>query len=142
MCNVAKTASAFAPDAQLSSIYKTDHSSSPNRSLKTKRCGACGNEGHTRANATEHNCPAYNDEKELDRREKIREKREHIIAEERVKIRAIENESVNADRMQDELKRQIEELERNKERAEEFRKEELKKRKQKVKRLEKKRQNN
>ncbi|KAL7542094.1 hypothetical protein ACHAXR_013214 [Thalassiosira sp. AJA248-18] len=117
--------------------YSSSNSSKAAPNKRTVRCGACGTEGHNRANATEHNCPAYFDEKEVSRRDKIREKRQMTIADERDKIRAIEKESENADRMQAELARQIEELERNKERAEDFRKEELKRRKQKLKRLQK-----
>jgi len=122
------------------SIVSTPSKTTPNK--RVVRCGACGREGHNRSNATEHNCPAYFDEKEVGRRKKIRHKRENTIADERKKIESIEQESVNAERMQEELARQIEELERNKERAEEFRKEELKRRKAKVKRLEKSRNRN
>lgn len=141
------SASAMSPVASLSSnSYHADHSSSlptkpsraaPSSSKRAVRCGACGNGGHNRSNATEHNCPAYFDEKEIEKREKSQRKREQAIVDEREKIRAIERESDNAERMQEQLARQIEELERNKERAEDFRKEELKKRKQRVKRLQK-----
>ena len=84
------------------------------------------------------NCPAYYDDEEVDRREKARLKRENQIILEQQKIKAIERESDQADKMQHELQRQIEELQRNKDRAHEFRTEELRKRTQKVKRLQKK----
>jgi len=141
MCDAPRASMSNAvPFANLSSVFKHDDVSSspaPSSKASNKKCGACGNEGHTRASATEFNCPAYFDEKEVERREKARKKREQAIEEEKQKIRAIENESANAERMQAELARQIEELKRNRERAEDFRKEELKRRKQKVKRLEK-----
>ena len=105
---------------------------------KRVRCGACGNEGHNRATANPMNCPAYYDDKEVDRREKQKLKRENQIILEQQKIKAIERESDQADKMQHELQRQIEELQRNKERAQEFRTGELRKRTQKLKRLQKK----
>lgn len=106
-------------------------------SKRVARCGACGNENHTRANATEFNCPAYYDDKEVDRREKIRLKREETIANEQANIRAIEKEAATNEKMQAEIARLNEELKRNNERTEAFRKEELKRKKQKVKRLQK-----
>ena len=106
-------------------------------SKRVARCGACGNENHTRANATEFNCPAYYDDKEVDRREKIRLKREEAIANEQANIRAIEKEAATNEKMQAEIARLNEELKRNNERTEAFRKEELKRKKQKVKRLQK-----
>ena len=105
---------------------------------KRVRCGACGNEGHNRATANPMNCPAYYDDKEVDRREKQKLERQKKIAIEQQKIKAIERESDQADKMQHELQRQIEELQRNKDRAQEFRTEELRKRTQKLKRLQKK----
>jgi len=100
VCCASKTpALAMSPHvASLSSTYRADDSNSPNSSIRSskatpsKRCGACGREGHNRSNATEHNCQAYFDEKEIDRREKIRRKREETITQEREKIRAIEQE--------------------------------------------------
>ena len=83
-------------------------------------------------------CSAYFSDKEIDRRERIRLKRQKEIEDEKDALVAIQKESSNAERMQAELQKQIQELERNKERAESFRKEELKKRMQKIKRLEKK----
>ncbi len=75
-------------------------------------------------------------EKEIERRDKQKQKRKDKIVEEREKIRAIETESTNAERMQAEMARQIEELQRQKERAENYRSEEIKRGKQKLKRLE------
>ncbi|KAL7552443.1 hypothetical protein ACHAWF_015680, partial [Thalassiosira exigua] len=140
------TASTKSPAICLSSVYDIDQPASMNSGCissskaeltrRTVRCGACGNEGHNRSNANEDNCPAYFDEKEVERRARLKQKRDEKIAQENEKIKAIEEEAENADRMQAELARQIEELQRNKERAEEFRKEELKRRKANVKRWE------
>mmetsp|Transcript_30118 Transcript_30118/g.62990 ORF Transcript_30118/g.62990 Transcript_30118/m.62990 type:complete len:1434 (-) Transcript_30118:244-4545(-) len=144
ICGSSKAAPANSPVACLSSNNIAEHSTLPHSNFKsskaapnkrTARCGACGLEGHNRSNATKHTCPAYNDQKEIDRREKIRRKLEVTISVERENIEAIQQESENADRMQAELARQIEELKKNKERAESFRKEELKRRTQKLKRL-------
>ena len=153
-CDTPKTTSSdFSPI--LSSTHRPDHARSshaatswaePSTSMDTlpkaaskrvARCGACGHEDHTRANATEFNCPAFFDEKEVDRREKIRLKREETLAAEQEKIRAIEKEAVKAEKMKAEFARLNEELMRSNERTEAFRKEELKRRKQKVQRLQK-----
>ena len=153
-CNTPKiTSSDVSPI--LSSTHRPDHAKSsyaatswaePSTSMDTSpmaagkraaRCGACGQEDHTRANATEFNCPAYFDEKEVDRRENNRLKREKTLAAEQEKIRAIEKEAVKAEKMKAEFARLNEELMRSNERTEAFRKEELKRRKQKVQRLQK-----
>lgn len=147
-CDTPKTPSsdmvAKAVSASLPSTYRPDNSISSSIDLPPKvaskrvaRCGACGKEDHTRANATEFNCPAYNDEKEVERREMIRLKREQSLASEQAQIRAIEREVATSEKMQAELARINEELKRNNERAEAFRKEELKRRKKKVERLQK-----
>lgn len=50
---------------------------------KQPTCGACGLTGHNRGNATEHNCPSYNDETEINLREqKKRKAREKAVAKE------------------------------------------------------------
>ncbi len=136
----------MAASACLPSTYRPDHSNSSHiptsqeaplitmdtsakASKRVTRCGACGQEDHTRANATEFNCPAFFDNKEVDRREKIRLKREQCLASEQAQIRAIEKEAATAEKVHAELARINEELKRNNERAEAFRKEELKRRK-------------
>jgi len=126
--------SGYAAADSVSSSYQA----SKPAAKKRVRCGACHNEGHNRATANPMNCPAYYDDKEVDRREKQKLKRENQIILEQQKIKAIERESDQADKMQHELQRQIEELQRNKDRAQEFRTEELRKRTQKLKRLQKK----
>jgi ERCC4-type nuclease len=142
-CDTPKTTSldivAKAVSTSLPSPYRPNHSMSSSKvaSKRVARCGACGKEDHTRANATEFNCPAYNDEKEVDRREKIRLKREESLASEQAQIRAIEREAATSEKMQAELARINEELKRNNERAESFRREEIKRRKRKVQRLQK-----
>jgi len=153
-CDTPKTTSSDVSPIR-SSTHRTDHARSshaatswaePSTSMGTSpmaaskraaRCGACGHEDHTRANATEFNCPAYFDEKEVDRREKNRLKREKTLAAEQEKIRAIEKEAVKAEKMKAEFARLNEELMRSNERTEAFRKEELKRRKQKIQRLQK-----
>ena len=127
-----------AADSTASNSYQNSSTTATPTPSKPKRCGACGSEGHNRSTANEHNCSAYFSDKEIDRRERIRLKRQKEIEDEKDALVAIRKESSNAERMQAELQKQIQELERNKERAESFRKEELKKRMQKIKRLEKK----
>jgi ERCC4-type nuclease len=156
-CSACDTPKSTSSDVSpiLSSTHRPDHARSSNiatswaepltsmdntpkaASKRVARCGACGHEDHTRANATEYNCPAYFDEKEIDRREKNRLKRVQILAAEQEQIRVIEKEGVNAEKMKAEIARLHEELMRNTERTEAFRKEELKRRKQKVQRLQK-----
>ena len=141
--HLARPASPFYADNASSSYSpiggSTMSQSKPSQSKvkRTVRCGACGNEGHNRSNATEHNCPAYFDDKEIDRREKLRLKRDKEIAQEKEAIEAMQRQNETSDRMQAELRKQIEALERDKKIAEEFRNEELKRRKKKVERLQK-----
>lgn len=142
-CDTPKKTSSGIVATSLPPAYRPDNSMSSNDtspkapSKRVARCGACGHEDHTRANATEFNCPVYFSEKEVQRRDRIRLKSEENLAAEQEKIEAAEKESLSAERMQAALKLQMEELKRNNERAEEFRKEEIKRRKQKVRRLQK-----
>jgi hypothetical protein len=135
----ARLPSSYHPDQTRSSssnVWIDDSKSSPGLK-RVVRCGACGSEGHNRANATEFNCSAYNDEREVERRDKIRRKRDETLAAEQSKIRAIEKQSATAEQLQEGLLKQIEELKRNNELAEGLRKDELKRSKQKVQRLQK-----
>ena len=134
----ARLPSSYHPDQSKSSsnVWADDSKALPGLK-RVARCGACGNEGHNRANATEFNCSAYYDEREVERRDKIRRKRDETLAAEQSKIRAIEKQSVTAEQLQEGLLKQIEELKRNNELAEDLRKDELKRSKQKVQRLQK-----
>ncbi len=86
------------------------YSSPKAASKRVARCGACGHEDHTRANATESNCPAYFDEKEVDRRKKVRLKWEETLASEQAQIRAMDQEGAKREKTQAELMRLHEEL--------------------------------
>lgn len=134
----ARLPSYYHPDQSKSSsnIWADDSKALPGLK-RVARCGACGNEGHNRANATEFNCSAYHDNREVDRRDKIRRKRDETLFLEQSKIRAIEKQSATAEQLQEGLLKQIEELKRNNELAEGLRKDELKRSKQKVQRLQK-----
>lgn len=96
------------------------------------KCGACGLEGHNRASATCNNCPAYFQEDEIRRREekqrKIREKA--IIAEQ--EYQALQEEEARVQIRQEELKRQIEEMNRDLLRTSEIRTAEIERRRKKA----------
>lgn len=107
---------------------------------KPKVCGACGEEGHNRGNATQYSCTAYFEPKEVERREKLERKRLEKLDAERHKIERLERESGNAAQNYDEWLRQTEKIKKSHEQADEYRKEELKRAKQKKARLEKQQQ--
>ncbi|KAL7489051.1 hypothetical protein ACHAW6_014636 [Cyclotella cf. meneghiniana] len=104
---------------------------------KSVRCGACGKEGHNRSTATEYNCDAYNDEKEIERREKLRQKKEAAIEQERQKIERLEREGETAEQLHREWLQKTEEMQRSNAQAKEYRNDALKRAKEKMKRLQK-----
>jgi hypothetical protein len=107
---------------------------------KAKVCGACGEEGHNRGNATQYNCTAYFEPKEVERREKLERKRLEKLDAEREKIERLERESGNAAQNYEEWLRQTEKIKKSHGQADEYRKEELKRAKQKKARMEKQQQ--
>lgn len=107
---------------------------------KAKVCGACGQEGHNRGNATQYNCTAYYDPKEVERREKLERKRLEKLDAERQKIERLEREGGNAAQNYEEWLRQTEKIKASHEQADEYRKEELKRAKQRRARMEKQQQ--
>ena len=123
---------------QYTTVSAPDQSLRPETSARKKvKCGACGEEGHNRSTATASNCTAYYDDSEVERREKLQQKRLTAIEEERQKIERIERDSESAERLRQELLAKTNEMERNIARAEEFRKDALKRAKDKMKRLQK-----
>jgi hypothetical protein len=104
---------------------------------KPKVCGACGQSGHNRGNATQYNCSAYYDPKEVERREKLEQKRLEKLDAERRKIERLERETENANEQFEEWQRQTERIKEQNKQADEYRKEELKRAKQKKARMEK-----
>eukprot|EP00986_Skeletonema_menzelii_P001361 scaffold366_cov153-Skeletonema_menzelii.AAC.23 len=107
---------------------------------KPKVCGACGQEGHNRGNATQYNCTAYYDQKEVERREKLERKRLEKLDAERQKIERLEREGGSAAQNYEEWLRQTEKIKESHKQADEYRKEELKRAKQKKARMEKQQQ--
>ena len=93
--------------------------------------------GHNRSNATDDNCPAYFDEKEIKRREDQKRKKELAILREEQRIARLEQDEKNAERLRADFLRQAEELNQAVARTGELRKEEIKKSKQKVQRMQK-----
>jgi hypothetical protein len=104
---------------------------------KPKVCGACGQSGHNRGNATQYNCSAYYDPKEVERREKLEQKRLEKLDAERRKIERLERETESANEQFEEWQRQTERIKEQNKQADEYRKEELKRAKQKKARMEK-----
>lgn len=101
------------------------------------RCGACGNEGHNRSNATKVCCPAFYDEHEVDRRERIRKKKEDAIDQEHQRIKRLEREGEAAETLHRDRLEQTEKLKKNVANAGEYRKQELKRAKEKMQRMQK-----
>jgi hypothetical protein len=101
------------------------------------RCGACHIEGHNRCTATADNCPAYYNDTEVERRDKLKEKRLAAIEEQREKIERLEREGEDAEKLQQDWLAKTEEIKRNNARVQEYRAEELKRTKNKMKRLQK-----
>ena len=107
---------------------------------KPKVCGACGQAGHNRGNATQYNCTAYFDPKEVERREKLEQKRLEKLEAERKKIERLEREGGDAAQNYEEWLRQTEKIKASHEQADEYRKSELKRARQKKARMEKQQQ--
>eukprot|EP00985_Skeletonema_marinoi_P016517 scaffold8909_cov93-Skeletonema_marinoi.AAC.1 len=122
------------------SAYATKKPQAEGGAKKPKVCGACGQEGHNRGNATQYNCTAYYDPKEVERREKLERKRLEKLDAERQKIARLEREEGNAAQNYEEWLRQTEKIKASHEQADEYRKEELKRAKQKKARMEKQQQ--
>jgi ERCC4-type nuclease len=116
-----------------------DENPSPTDTPAKKRvkCGACGCEGHNRSTATEENCDAYYNDKEIERREKLRQKKEDAIRQEKERVKQMEKEGETAGTLHEEWLAKTEELKRNHAQAEEYRNNELKRAREKIKRLEK-----
>mmetsp|Transcript_20241 Transcript_20241/g.43656 ORF Transcript_20241/g.43656 Transcript_20241/m.43656 type:complete len:1278 (+) Transcript_20241:108-3941(+) len=113
---------------------ETETESTPKR---VARCGACGVEGHTRANATVQNCVAYNDDIEVDRREKQRLKKDQAIVAERDRIQRLEREAADQEKSHQEWLEKTKTLEKGFAQANEYRELELKRAKKKMERLQK-----
>eukprot|EP00557_Chaetoceros_sp_GSL56_P006039 CAMPEP_0176491706 /NCGR_PEP_ID=MMETSP0200_2-20121128/8579_1 /TAXON_ID=947934 /ORGANISM="Chaetoceros sp., Strain GSL56" /LENGTH=1292 /DNA_ID=CAMNT_0017889161 /DNA_START=126 /DNA_END=4004 /DNA_ORIENTATION=- len=123
----------FIQSSSLSSSYSNDMASlKPETRTSKIKCGACGLEGHNRASANSDNCPAYYQEDEIRRREekqrKIREKA--IVAEQ--EYQALQEEEARVQLRQEELKRQIEEMNRDLLRTSEIRTAEIERRRKKA----------
>eukprot|EP00956_Cyclotella_meneghiniana_P016834 scaffold26931_cov52-Cyclotella_meneghiniana.AAC.1 len=120
--------------------YQNPDHTSPTSNVSTKKkvkCGACGHEGHNRSTATENNCPAYYNEEEVDRREKLKQKNLAKIEEARQKIERLEREEEESNRTFEEWQAKTKEIERNNLQAKEYRNDALKREKEKKRRLEK-----
>ncbi|KAL7463099.1 hypothetical protein ACHAXS_003481 [Conticribra weissflogii] len=101
------------------------------------RCGACGNEGHNRTNATESNCPAYYDENEIARREKQKMKKMEALERERNKLSELKREEEDDEKGYADWLKLTKELQKNHSKSAKYRKGELKRIEKKVQQMEK-----
>jgi hypothetical protein len=72
-----------------------EHIMSSDTKRRKVKCGACGAEGHNRANATEFNCTQYYAPSEINRRNKIREKQEKKAREAQQQISDLERQKAS-----------------------------------------------
>jgi Ring finger domain len=105
--------------------------------ISKQKCGACGELGHNRSNATPDNCPSYYDEEEVQRRGKKREQNQRKARE--TKERITEMERLAAERAEKLLAAEtaLATLKESHEADEEMRQNELKRLRQRQKRAEK-----
>jgi len=125
------------PQTDIISSYHLGGSFLPDDKASTSkkkhiRCGACGVIGHNRGNATKETCSAYDDEKEVFRREeKLRKTQEKVIATQRdYEIFQQEEESRKA--RQVELMMQMEEMKKDMEKTATYSKAEMDRRRKKA----------
>ena len=79
------------------------------------KCGACGQLGHNRGTATEHTCPAYYSEEEVQRRNKKKEEAERKAREARDKAERLRLEEEKAKEQMEKIERAMAEMKRSQE---------------------------
>ncbi|CAB9521786.1 expressed unknown protein [Seminavis robusta] len=79
---------------------------------KRIRCGACGQNGHNRASATEYNCPMYFDQAEIERRSKKAEEYRQKARKTEEAIDRNKRDAAGLGRKLEDAKRAVAELER------------------------------
>ena len=108
---------------------------------RVKRCGACGNTGHTRSNATPENCTAYNDDAEVQRRlqkeRKIQEKATRAEQELREAEASYKTKEDDNEASLRQMERIMEEHRKSNEATKKLREDDLKRKRQAADRLKK-----